>query len=130
MIPVLMVEIMSAISNSIIDTFTKLYLLDNKKYSANILEGRKRLIDLKNMIPVAGAKYDSYSAFGHTEIDLEFCEARIAMQEDNMELARKKIQAANERLENIQASDNFESYEAFDTSKNLIRKLARTLLRN
>ncbi len=125
---VLMLEIVSAISNSIIDTYTKLYLLDQKKYESFINSCRERLVKLKVTIPEAGANYDAHWAFGHTEIDLEFCEANIALNSGKREKAINKIQAANARMEKILQTEGFVTYEAFEKTKNMIRKLAKALL--
>ena len=127
--PVLIQDILSAISNSIIDTYTKLYLLDSNKYVNNISNCRNRLKELKEILPQKGMIYDQYIAFQHTEIDLEYCESLIAMEKDDLEQAALKIQEANKRLENILLTKGFITYEPFETSKKNIRKQANLLLR-
>ncbi|MBO9573861.1 MAG: hypothetical protein J7497_16865, partial [Chitinophagaceae bacterium] len=127
---ILMGEIMSGISNSIIDTYTKLYLKDPEMYQPDISTGRQRLIELKKTILLAaGADYESYLAFGHTEIDLEYCEALIAVKNNQPIVAREKIQEANGRLERILQTKGFELYPAFSLSEDRIRRLAKRLLK-
>lgn len=125
---VLMSDIECAVSNSIIDTYTKLFILSADKYGSFIPSCRQRLNNLKKTTKNSGYNWDSLLAFGHTEIDLEYCESELASQEDNINLAKAKIMEAGKRLEEIKQSPEFESYSAFRDSEDRIRKKAKFLL--
>lgn len=126
---ILMPHLLVAISNSIIDTFTKLYLLDTKKYEDKIAICRIRLNAIKREISKSSRDIHSYPAFEHTEIDLEYCEAMVAYSNGQIKQSQFKIQNSNTRVEKLINSGDLTGHEPFEQSVLNVRKLATFLLR-
>ena len=113
-----------AVSNSITDTYTKLYFLDKRKYVSDITKARNRIIRLKSELQKAGLTYEKFPVYSHTEIDLEYCEALIALEKNNFTLANLKINEAKKRLNLIEKNQQLKDYEPLERTKKNLRKLS------
>jgi len=116
-----------AISNSIADTYTKLFFLNRKKYKTKIPKARTRINQLKADIKQLGFNYLKFPVYSHTEIDIEYCEAYIAFDRHDIETADRKINEAKIRINILDNDRLLKDYGPLKKSKTNVKKLSKAV---
>ncbi len=118
----LLMHVIIGIKNTKCDLQTKLFDTDNTRH-ANIItnETRPMLNSFKHDLKGLNEDYAEYHTYNHTEVDLEYCEALIALTSGNMEEAKRKILIAKNRYDLIVDSEMLNEYIYLsDTGKKVL----------
>lgn len=113
-------SVLIAIDNSICDTFIRLFEIDNNKYEFRISDGRKLINSVKEAI---GSEYTKYSAYNHTEVDLEISEAIIAYTKGDFISFGKKRDEAIKRFTLLNEDKLLEGLKSLSRTKENLSKL-------
>ena len=125
----IILQVLIATSNSIVDTYAQLFLLDNEAYKESILnECRKRLDEFKSKVNEFGYRFELYPAYNHTEVDLLYCESFIAYRDNDSYVAKQKIEQAYNLVHKIDKEKLLMNLESFHASKFRVERLARRIL--